>query len=738
MPLPLLTWTARAAAKIVRLSRKALGNSRVRLGIAVVLFVGWLGVANDVLSEQDPRAALSASVERLAARDPVVRDIIHNITNQSELDSLGITAQAAFESQSPVDTIATLVGEMRARGELPRTVVADSWTLEDLTEWSAEDREGFMTGYAALFGFLDRAGLQEAADAALETLQELRSNPGVWSKLRLDPLGLVIANIVGDQELVKTYLENASWLQTAIESLPLSDGESCREELVAALAAVKAFPEEAKTLAVEEEAGGLGLSVLARYPELLALTSRAYGIPLEEVATVLFFNTDCIALLGANDQDRAAKLAFIRKEEPSVWSAAQLRPLYLRMYLKAPSVASQVIGEYGHTDVGSLIYSCFGDLPAEELAIHAVAKYGEVAMLVFTKWGHPDQLERTASYLMDPDLGIRAVPFIIKYQDAAFDKIADDKAWVDRYFLPNGDPRQDMDWLGDVPLVGSIALVGNNWAHGYPSDASEIGWAVLDAGDLALTAFTFGSSKLVTSGAKAAAKQAAKAGAKEVAKDIAEEGVEVMAKKGFKSAVRRNVENLLARQGKSAIESAAESRASWRKLLHAKGSKRGLRATLAELRTGTKAGLKAALHSGLYVGGRLSQGVVIGSLRVAEGGAGAWKRLSPLGRRVVTGAFLGATLIAKLTIKTIPHLPEIGRGIGNYAGEVIADLSLAVTEGTVTATQSFVDKLTGSLSLSILFSRIAVTVLLGLFFLKELAPLILSLLHRSRKATHLS
>ena len=662
------------SVQVITLLSRALGRAwasrPARVAFVLVALLAWAFQGQGLLAGGDPRARLRGWLDVLVDSDPVAADLVRTMGNEAELDSLALAVGVQLEGEgaSP-ESFGKFVQGISERERLPWDVELGAITLEDLSEWPGDDREGFLYGYGSLFGVLEEAGATDAAEQAFEVLEQLRADPVRWGRVKEDPIALTVFCATGDLGLLDVYLEHAAWLGEAFESLPLPDGELAGERLRDILAAVGQFPDEARRLVVEEETGGLGLPTFALHSELISHATRAHGLPLEEVVTVLTLNPDAIELLEGTEADRAAKLAFIRGEFPLTWKAAQLRPFTLRLALVAPADCEEVIESWEHLGASSLLYTAFGDGPAEREAIRSVARFGDLAMLVFSRWGDPDQLERMSSYLLDPELGVRTVPFVLMYQDAAFSRIEDDKAWVDRYFEEDGTPRRNDDWLADVPIVGAVGHAVKTKLAGYPLEYSEIGWAAWDVADAVLLVATFGGSAVVTTGVKAGSKA----------------GLKAAAKTAGKTAGKRTIRE----GGEAAIRSATAAGA---KKASDAGSRKGLKRALAAIRG--KAGQAIGLGArGTAASVRLALGALVRTPRAVGAGYRAINK-TPLRKKLVRGV-VAASVFLKVTQRTLPALPEIAAGLGRYTGEVFGKVVLASTALLGAALQGFVAELTG-------------------------------------------
>ena len=106
-----------------------------------------------------------------------------------------------------------------------------------------------------------------------------------------------------------------------------------------------------------------------------------------------------------------------------------------------------------------------------EKATEAIAQFGDVAVYVLAKYRDN---KRIHDALCRQDIGFPLIAFLAVYGDAGLDQVADSPKWIDKYFKPDGTPREENAWF-KLPLVGVPANIISNWLHKYPNGWDESG-----------------------------------------------------------------------------------------------------------------------------------------------------------------------------------------------------------------------------------------------------------------------
>lgn len=201
-----------------------------------------------------------------------------------------------------------------------------------------------------------------------------------------------------------------------------------------------------------------------------------------------------------------------------------------------------------------------------------------------------------------------------------------------------------------IPLVGGPADLVRNWANGYPSTWSEIGWAGLDLVDGSLLVLSLGASAEVT-----AAKEAAKQGGKAAVKNIARtEAAELLVKQ---AAPRALPARSLARTTTSA-----------------------LRRVVA---ISTKAGRLAG--EVVVVGGRVVRSAGTQVTKTARAVLTTWVKIPPQYRRLVYGGLLDAGLLCTVQHRGWPDPSQAAEDIGNKIGELVEGTARFTAEALAAA-----------------------------------------------------
>ena len=637
--------------------------------VLVVVLLAWLWRGNQLLSDTSFTAQAERNKQELMSLDPQAAAILTRVEDERQQHALMIAAYSASADGRQRSVLADMAAEVTTTNRLPYRARIANIALTQVDLRDAEKRAAFLTSYGTACEGLTLGGAWDAASDFVGLLEQAAGLPNVWPLVRDDPLALVLWSHLDDPELklLSFYHRNRDWLAEPLASIDLRStvGNCTVESALAKLAQ----HEEVLRIAVQQgKLGVYALAVILSHGTLVDICRERYDLDPSEVISVIVLNRD---VLGDREGDsrwigeKASWLATVRQRHPTVWFAAGMTPWALRLHRDAPHVSDALLEKYGADDIAALIYQHFEDADRVASAARAIDRYGDLAIYVLNRYEDEVFMTRLGDYLVDEDIGIRIVPFVIRFGDGTFNRIENDKDWVDRYFHPDGTPRIDpLEWVQYVP-GGSALHVARNWAKGYPCEWSEIGWAAVDVADIALTVASFGGSKAVTGPAKVAATGA------------------------------RNA----ARSEAAAVKGARAARASsWRKALAefrtapARSGTRMSRA--AEMARSIKTGT-AVLGEALWGTTRLAAAPAKLAYRGGQRALDAWKALGSVKRVWIYRGLLGLGLYVTITDRTLPNLDAISTGVGALIGKAAAGAVTMTGDALASALVEFTDQMTG-------------------------------------------
>lgn len=510
--------------------------------------------------------------------------------------------------------------------------------------------DSFMMAHASVLETMELAGYGKSTEQYMAYLEQARKNPLLWSLVWDDPLALHIWVETQDIETVRTYHRNRDWMADALAMVDFQAQDKECWTLKTAIARLARYELASKQVVQDAELGALGLSIMLTHGGLVDACWRDHQVPPDETAAVIYMNPD---LLGTAEgdatwiADNAAWLAAIRNNHPVVWLSAMNTYLALRLFKDAPTYASAILEKYGYADVAALIYQHFDNPETVEAAVRAINAYGDLAFYVFQRYNDEHYSSNLAQHLVDPEIGIRVVPFIVRFGDDAFTRVDKDPAWVDRYFEPDGSPRMDpLEWIQYIP-GGAAVQVARQWAKGYPCELEELGWGVVDVGLAVVTLASLGTATPATTSVSTSSQMAKTAAAANRAAAVAIRG------------------------GKVARSISRSSRmAQWSERLGAVG-RTGKLGQLA--RVG-----RDAMNVAEYAGKTIWAGVRVVNWAGKYASAGfkktiqSWKNLSPAARTAVYRGILATTLVIRFTETTAPNMDKIAEGVGMLVARATA------------------------------------------------------------------
>ncbi|MFN6334229.1 MAG: hypothetical protein ACK5TX_13685 [Planctomyces sp.] len=483
----------------------------VRNALRVLLFLWTLPlIASGVLLVTPATDPLQQNCSRFladfTARNPELADWI---AKQKQQYGLHATAVATRSCQGPssFDTKA-------AQSTLRLTAICMQDGVCDETALYA---------HGAVFDALQSNPRQ--SEAFLQALENSRNNASQWSLVRNDPIALSSEKLRNDPAAAAIYGQHHDWfhemlevamehieMQTppagSIDGVPQLSTSSLLDDLLADQVTRKSrfmrlVPHPNQT----PEKACVCFAAFRDYGNLIHAAADE-GVPVEEVTDVVIQNRDFLGEDGVltefDRQSRTEKLSEtlvqMYRQRPSVWEAARSDSFVLHFDSLVPAYSQSILHNHPDLGIASLIATQYGEVA--HLAAAIVDRYGELGAAILN---HYCESELFAAVLKLPDVDYRVAMIAILERDAGLEAVRANPAYLNKMIDENGKPRT-ADWWEHVPLAGGIANVARNYAKGYPSAWSEIGWAAWDVADAALITVSFGTSKVVTTAAKHSAR----------------------------------------------------------------------------------------------------------------------------------------------------------------------------------------------------------------------------------------
>ena len=638
---------------------------------------------------QTSEFSISKALEDWKEEDPEVARIQAKVENDK---ALAIAHQSAMADKCKRSTEHAMVEEWRETGKAPYRVRLAALALDDPNLSSIPERaEEFFIAHGTTCEFLELATDVSSAHDYLVLLEQAKQDPAVWSLVWDDPVALQIWSDSDGIEEVKFYRANRDWLADALVALDYTDSSiSGLSEVVRRINNISNTAEV--TLSSENaNLGVVGLMALVTHGNLIDRCRKVYGLDPEEIVSILYMNPDVFNGVEGDRAwviNKAGWLNNIEKNSPSVWLSAMEYPFTLKLHKDAPHVSEELLAKHGSSMPQILLYDLFqnqdGTYNREVIvrAAEAMNAFGDLAIHTFVRYDDPIWKQRIERFLLDDDIGVRLIPFIARFQDEAFDRIEDDKAWLDKYFKKDGTPIEE-DWYVYIP-GGALYKVAENWTKGLPNEGSELGWAAFDAADIALTVATFGASKAVTTAGKSAQ-------AIDKAADLARAG------------------------SKAKNTGRAENIAKWSKRVatRVKGSE-NIRALLKLVRS-NRAG--SVLIEVSWLGLRTAMDTTEALVRSTRGALGKWRSVNPATKKWVYRGALGACLFIQIKERTLPNADKIGSGIGKTVGNWAAGMTKGAGLALADAFSEFMFQTTNIGPTLLYYISLAVFAVLALIFI---------------------
>lgn len=650
----------------------------------------------DKTTLDDAQVNLKAILES----DPNAKKIYEEHQDKKERDAMMIASQSAGNNAETRSILRQMATEMNETGEMPYRARLAELAISERKFSSEQEQEEFLYAYGTVLQSLLHIADYDGGNQWLDWLEVATNDPVIWPLVKDDPLCLFFWRQTDDTQLVDFYHRNREWLGEPLSLIVEDqqddtnlDDEQISENWKGLLS--KLAEHEAILREVIEE-GGLGvfgIQQIISHGSLIELCVKEYHLDPTETACVTYFNPEILLPeklsrdpvdIHRERSDLAALLNQIHKKYFSVWMAATETPFALTLYRNVGGkIANRLLSKYGPDTISIVIYSHFepGD-PAISFAAKSVDKFGDLAIYVLQKHQGDEFSRELKAAFLNPKIGLRTIPFVLKFDNAAWEKMRSDPRWADRYFTADGELKVDKwEWVGDLP-GGAIVQVGRNWAKGYPCTYGELGWAAFDVADAALLIASFGSSTAVTAGVKATAKQTGKSLAARAAEGIGTMGRKINQElwspfiKGATKRVPR-----LAKMAKVASDIAAK---------------------VANL-------TKISILKGWSV--------TAISYDKAKLAVNNWRALKPTTRRAVYRGLLATTLFISVTQRTIPNGDKIARGIGQLIGDAAAGTINFVGKALSAAILQFNRQMTGLTQAIVFWATFIFVVVASCFFL---------------------
>jgi hypothetical protein len=397
-----------------------------------------------------------------------------------------------------------------------------------------------------------------------------------------------------------------------------------------------------------------------RYGQAIQICVDNGSIPLEELLGVIFSNPDYCEQYSQSPENLAARLMTIRQQMPNVWEHAD-RQLVFQLSDEVPDIADELCRKFGTDDIAVFLYLNYND--AIRQSATAVNKFGDLAIYILNRYSDSELFKK---YLKDFSLGVRLVPYVAMFEDKGLERLETNHSWLDKYFDTEGNPKQDK-WYETLPGGGAVKVAGN-WAKGYPSEWSELGWAALDVADAALLIASLGTSAPVTT-MKTAGTTSVKVGTKTLARDtvttVLKSGTRVTSK-GSRN-LAKTQKTFLFRQGIRAL------------------AKQPFHLIPQSGRLLVRAGKSVAITPLKKLTG--------GIYRSARSVYTSWRGVNPVTRKIVYRSLLATGLVITLWNRTIPELQNTLPQIGEKVGALIADSAKIGAETLASVLNGFLEQL---------------------------------------------
>jgi hypothetical protein len=591
-------------------------RKKLRFLIPAGLLFVWLWQGESVLKVLDPSRAEARDLETAEAElrklNPAAGNFLDSLNDVRDRAALGASIRAAEIEHGKDSALRVFAEGFKGGNEPPYFRLLRLATDVGMAP-SEADREAIVYSHGTTLQHLLLEKDGRGADDYLDQLEAASVDPEIWAIVRDDPVALLMwPYLEQDDVLWQFYVEQRDWLGEVLASAAPADRIDAGAFFVDLVRVTQEYHPMVKQAVVVNEFGVVAVPLFSAYGDVLKETTRL-GVPVNEALEIVFANQDQFD--GAKDTAivLADRLIHLKKNKPTVWEAARNEPLVLRLDAAVPGLSESLLKRFAGNDVAGFLFTAYEDeiVPAAT----ALERFGDLGFYILHRYQDDP---RAHALLMDTKVGVRAVPFLAKFQDQGFEKLADNIKWLDRYFDADGNAKKDDSWVEAIPIAGAPVNVVSHWIKGEPVSWGELGWAAVDVADGVLLVASFGGSAPVT-----AAKQSAKA------------TVKVGAKKGTQTVARNSMLKTFAKRG-----------GSWS----------------LKLAGGAKAVLKI---------GRVTVSKIGSSMRGAASRLGkTWATTPARFRKYAYRGMLAVGLFVTLKERTIPGLPAAAEAMGAFAGEL--------------------------------------------------------------------
>lgn len=641
--------------------------------ICIFLLISWLLYGNSALRELGQENSkttkyVQEQVERLRRTNPEAGAALADIARTRDIRAVAASLRMYDRETNgnPVRALAKDLAQNREEGLRWYTLSAIG--IENYSSAPAHERDSFLDTYGAVYQNtleLDPSGAMADDYATLFSSAKDDSN---WGILADDPAALVFRRVLADDSASwEYYARERDWLNEILVSLPVPEDDVSlyAPTVLEAVQTIRRYYPAFKK-AYQSKFGNdsgtdpmIGVALLELFEEYgdFLLAADKEGLPIEEMVDILYANrsefefSEEPSLRVREVRNAVARMLTIRANKPQVWITAPEEMNVLWLEKAAPDQAEYVMGAYGGGDVPTLLFTYYENEAAA--AAQALVVYGDIGLYTLTRYREDGDFKR---HLADERIGIRVIPFILRFPQNGFVNLQSNIKWVDKYFNPDGSER-DQGWIKDIPLVGGPINVIGNVLGGVPNTWGEIGWAAFDVADCALIVATFGSS-------------AAASAVSQGTKQAGTQGVKLASKQ----AVKRQVRNTVAKKVGVGLA--------------AKTTGRVATGTIAKTigRQSTRSLLFRVVQSGY-------QSIRWGLRTTVSAGSQTWKvmrttwrSIPPPARRIITGTLATAMFCYSYDRRNTPAAIKKGmESLGKQAGKTINAVGAGVASGLTQA-----------------------------------------------------
>lgn len=651
-------------------------------GVLVVCFTLWLvkGLSwtHSHSPEKKAQRQIEAMTKQLQDRDPDAADVLARQARQHETNALAAT-MIARQNRDGYRGLLDLARSIRQEGTSNDLFLAEMALCTPFA--SSTDREAFLSGHLTaleqsgkLGSLTNNTTIQKTLAARdsqyRSTLAAAAQDENLWRTVRDNPVMVFLLQNVNDRDSLEFYHRERDWLDDVLyvcltgqqETSQAPSAGQCASDLLTTARKNHPLFHDALDLCTrqhepdaQETASGI-LSVFAlfsNYGDIIRSCVNHGKIPLEECMSVLFANQEYFEEhVSDKPEVLASRLVNMRNTMPALWQLASQRLFFLKLGTDVPEDANVLAQKFGTDDIALFLYTKYPECIPQ--AARAVVRFGDLGIYILNRY---EKSKVFREKLTASSLGVRIIPYTATFGDAGLERIAENEAWLDRYFDESGNPRESR-WWASMP-IGSVVNVAKNWAAGYPCEWDELGWAALDVADVSLLALTFGASAPAS-----AAKASATTGARLGARELSRRATVVLARKGEQTLIQKGTRQA----AKTALASPQR-----RSLMRTAWSRTAGHESLRLARV-VRAGKTYYACSVALVTSPVRQ-VLLSTWQAARSSHAVWQGVSPTVRRAVYRSLLYVGLATTIIFHTVPELvgqfPQIAEKLGTFAGEVV-------------------------------------------------------------------